>query len=185
MRKLRAFNFITLNGYFKGPNGDTSWHKHGGEEENKYAEEGAQSKSTLLFGRVTYKMMASYWPTAMAIENNPIVANGMNEAEKIVFSKTLKKADWKNTLIVTNAEEEIRKMKKAKGNDMTILGSGSIITQLAQAGLIDEFQLMVDPIALGAGTTLFKNISPPLHLKLTNTKAFKSGVVLLCYEPQK
>jgi dihydrofolate reductase len=184
MRKLRAFNFITLNGYFKGPNNDTSWHKHGGEEENRYAEEGAQSKSTLLFGRVTYKMMASYWPTSMAIENNSVVANGMNDAEKIVFSKSLKKADWKNTRIVKNAEAEIRKMKKEKGNDMTILGSGSIITQLAQAGLIDEFQLMVDPIALGSGTPLFKNIDHPLNLRLTNAKTFKSGVVLLCYEPQ-
>jgi dihydrofolate reductase len=146
MRKLNVFNFITLNGYFQGPNRDISWHKHG-VEENEYAVEGIKSGSTLLFGRVTYELMASYWPTPHAIKNDPIVAEGMNNADKIVFSRTLKKAEWNNTrLVKDNIAEEIRRMKQLPGTDMTLLGSGSIATQFAQQGLIDEYQVMVDPV---------------------------------------
>jgi dihydrofolate reductase len=183
MRKLNVFNFVTLNGFFQGPHGDISWHRHGGEE-SEYAAEGLKTESTLLFGRVTYEMMAGYWPTPDAAKNAPVVAEGMNNAEKIVFSKTLKKAAWNNTkLIKGNIVEEIRKMKQMSGNDMTILGSGSIITQFAEEGLIDEYQFMVDPVALGDGTPIFKNLQRKLDLKLTTTRAFKSGVVLLSYQP--
>ena len=91
MRKVIVFNFVTLNGYLEGPKGDISWHRHGAEE-NEYAAENLKSGSTLLFGRVTYEMMASYWPTPLAIKNDPIVAKGMNNADKIVFSRTLKKS---------------------------------------------------------------------------------------------
>jgi len=183
MRKVSVFNFITLDGYFKGPKGDISWHRHGAEE-NEYAADGLSSESTLLFGRVTYQMMASYWPTPIAIKNDPIVAEGMNNAEKIVFSRTLKKAEWNNTrLVKDNIAEEIRKMKQMPGKDMTILGSGSIVTQFAEQGLIDEYQIMVDPVVIGDGTPIFKDIKHKLNLKLTMTRTFKSGVVLLCYQP--
>jgi len=183
MRKLSVFNFITLHGYVAGPNGDISWHRHGAEE-NAYAAEGLKAGSTLLFGRVTYEMMAGYWPTPMAIKNDPIIAEGMNMADKIVFSRTMKKAGWNNTrLVKDNIAEEIRKMKQKPGKDMTVLGSGSIVTQFAEQGLIDEYQFMVDPVALGDGTPIFKGITHKLDLKLTSTRTFKSGVVLLCYEP--
>jgi dihydrofolate reductase len=129
-------------------------------------------------------MMASYWPTPMAIKNDPVVAEGMNSAEKIVFSRTLKKAGWNNTrLIKDNIAEEIRSLKQQSGKDMTILGSGSIVTQFAQEGLIDEYQIMVDPVVLGLGTPLLGGIKQKLDLKLTGTRTFKSGVVLLCYQP--
>jgi dihydrofolate reductase len=183
MRKVTVFNFITLNGYFKGRNGDISWHKHGAEE-NEYAAEMLKSGNTLLFGRVTYEMMASYWPTPIAIKNDPIVAEGMNNADKIVFSRTLKKVEWSNTRIVKdNIEEEIKKMKQMPGKDMTLLGSGTILTQFAEQSLIDEYQIMVDPVVIGDGTPIFKSIKNKLDLKLTMTRTFKSGVVLLCYQP--
>ena len=183
MSKVSVYNFITLDGYFKGPNGDLSWHRHGAEE-NEYAAEMLKSGNTLLFGRVTYEMMASYWPTPDAIKNDPIVAGRMNEADKIVFSRTLKKAEWSHTTIMKdNIGEEIRKIKQAPGKDMTLLGSGSILTQFAEQGLIDEYQIMVDPVALGDGTPIFKGIKQRLNLELTTTKAFGSGVVLLCYKP--
>lgn len=185
MGKLTAFNFITMNGYFKGPNEDIRWHRHG-EEENEYANEGLQSGSTLLFGRVTYEMMASFWPTPMAKETAKATAEGMNKAEKIVFSRTLKKAEWNNTRIVKdNMLEEVKKLKQVPGKDMTLLGSGSIITQLAEQGLIDEYLVMVDPVALGDGTPILKGIRKKLDLQLINTRTFKSGVVLLCYQPVK
>ena len=182
MAQLSVFNFVTLNGFYAGPKGDISWHRHGGEE-NQFAAEGAQSESMLLFGRVTYQMMASYWPTPQAMKDFPEVARGMNNSEKIVFSRTLKKADWSNTrLIKDNLIEEVKKLKRGK-NALTILGSGSIVTQLAENGLIDEYQIMVDPVALGGGTPMFKGMKGTLDLKLKSTRAFKSGVVLLTYEP--
>jgi dihydrofolate reductase len=183
MGKLVAFNFVTLNGYFKGPDGDISWHRHGAEE-NEYGAEMLKAGSTLIFGRVTYEMMASYWLTPLAINEAPIVAEGMNRAEKIVFSRTLEKADWSNTrLVKDNIVEEIRKMKQTPGKDLALLGSGSILTQLADQGLIDEFQIMVDPVVLGDGTPIFHGIRHKLDLKLIRTRVFKSGVVLLSYRP--
>ena len=184
MGKLTAYNFVTLNGYFKGTKEDISWAKPGSEEEKKYADENLKSGSTLLFGRVTYEMMASYWPTPDAIKNDSNVAEGMNKADKIVFSRTLKKAEWNNTRILKdNIAGEIKKMKQIPGKNMTILGSGKIITQFADQGLIDEYQIMVHPVVLGDGSPIFKGINRKLDLKLTMTRTFKSGAVLLCYQP--
>jgi len=183
MRKVIVFNFVTLNGYFEGPERDISWHRHDAEE-NEYAVEMLKYGNTLLFGRVTYELMASYWPTPDAIKNDPIVAEGMNNADKIVFSRTLKKVEWSNTrLVKDNIEEEIKKMKQMPGKNMTLLGSGSILTQFAQQGLIDEYQIMVDPVVLGDGTPIFKGIKHRLDLKLTTTRTFRDGIVLLCYQP--
>ena len=106
----------------------------------------------------------------------------MNKAEKIVFSTTLKTADWKNTqLIKENIVEEVRKLKQSNGKNMTILGSGTIITQLAEANLIDSYQIMIDPVVIKNGTPIFNNIQCNINLKLIDTKTFKSGVVLLNY----
>jgi dihydrofolate reductase len=185
VRKLSAFNFITLDGYFEGSNGDTSWHRHGAEE-NEFAEDMLKFDSILLFGRITYNMMVSYWTSPMALENDPIVAAGMNNSEKIVFSRTLNKAEWNNTILIKeNIIDEIKKIKTTPGKDMAILGSGSILTQFAEHGLIDEYQFMVDPVVLGEGNSIFKGIKSKLDLRLINSRTFKSGVVLLCYQPMK
>jgi dihydrofolate reductase len=129
-------------------------------------------------------MMKSYWPTPQAIKDNPLVADGMNKAEKIVFSRTLDRVDWNNSkLIRQNISEEVRKMKAIPGKDMTVLGSGSIISQFADEGLIDEYLIMVDPVALGEGTPIFHGIRQKLDLQLTGTRTFSSGVVLLTYRP--
>lgn len=183
MRKLTVFNFTTLNGFFEGPNHDISWHRHGGEE-NKYSDDSLQAGNILLFGRRTYEMMYSFWPTPMAAEMFPETAKGMNKSEKIVFSTSMKKAEWNNTKVISgNIVEEMTRLKKKKGNDMTILGSGSIVSLFAEAGLIDEFQIMIDPVAIGNGTPIFKGIKQKLELKLTEMKSFKSGIVLLSYQP--
>jgi dihydrofolate reductase len=115
----------------------------------------------------------------------PVVAAGMNNSDKIVFSRTLKKAAWNNTsLIKGNLEEEIKKLKQLPGKDLTILGSGSIVTQLAVAGLIDEYQFMVDPVALGEGTSLFQGMRGLLNLKLSSARTFESGAVVLSYRAE-
>ncbi|MGI8952694.1 MAG: dihydrofolate reductase family protein [Chitinophagaceae bacterium] len=183
MRKLNAFLFLSVNGFFKAANEDISWHRHGGEE-NEFSIESLKSNNILLFGRVTYEMMVNYWSSPMAKENDPVVAKGINSADKIVFSKTLKKADWNNTKIISDAEE-IKNLKQTPGKNMTILGSGTIITQFANQNLIDEYQFMIDPVALGNGTPIFQSIKNKLDLNLTNSRTFKSGVVLLSYEPVK
>jgi len=183
MRKLVVFNFLTLNGYFEGPGGDLSWHRHG-EEESRFASESAGNSGVLLFGRITYEHMAAFWPTPMAMQQNPGVAEGMNMAEKIVFSRTLKTADWNNTRIINgDLVKEVRRLKETPGKDMCLLGSGSILTQLADAGLIDEYQFMVDPVALGSGTPAFKGLKKKLDLRLVSTRKFSSGVMLLNYQP--
>jgi dihydrofolate reductase len=187
MRKLSAFNFMTLNGFYKGPGEDISWHKQQiTAEENEFAKTGAQSGSILLLGRVTYEMMVSYWPTPLALEQNPGVAKGMNSSEKIVFSRTLQNVTWNNTtLIKDDLVTAVKKLKQQEGAPLTILGSGSIVTQLAAHGLIDEYQFMVDPVALGSGTPVFNGLQQELHLQLTNSRTFKSGIVLLNYRPAK
>ena len=183
MGKIQVFNFTTVNGFFKGPNDDISW-AHRQQQDKEFAEEGANAGGILLFGRVTYQMMASYWPTPLAEQNDAKVAEGMNKAEKIVFSNTLKKADWKNTRIISgDIITQVSKLKEASTRDMTILGSGSIVTQLSNAGLIDEYQFLIHPLAIGEGTPLLQGIDQPIALELINTKPFKSGSVLLTYRP--
>jgi len=186
MGKLLVYNFVSANGYFKGVNEDISWaHQNVSLEESDFAAENAQGGAVLLFGRKIYEMMVSYWPTPQANKNNHGVAKGMNKAEKIVFSRTLKKADWNNTRIVAGEiEKEVKKLK-GSAKDITILGSGIIVNQLADAGLIDEFQLMVHPVTLDNGTPFLKDIHKKIDLELTKTRSFKSGIVLLCYAPKK
>lgn len=183
MRKLFMFNLVTLDGYFEGLNNDISWHNVDAEF-NEYAIDMLNSVDTLLFGRVTYDLMAGFWPSEAAKRDDPIVAGKMNSLSKVVFSKTLKKAEWSNTRLVNDhMEEEIQSMKGQFGKDIVLLGSGSIVSQLAQRGLIDEFRIMVNPVVLGKGNPLFKGIKEKLDLKLLRTKVFRSGNVLLYYEP--
>ena len=183
MGKLGVFNLVTLDGYFAGEGGDISWHRVD-DEFQEYAERNSTSGNTLLFGRVTYELMASYWPSPEALENDPIVAEGMNSSPKIVFSRTLSTADWANTRLArTDMLGEVRRLKEQSGTDLTILGSGSIVAQLAQAGLIDEYQLLVNPVVLGKGRTLFEGIGGRILLKLVETRSFGNGNVLLRYEP--
>jgi dihydrofolate reductase len=186
MRKLIVFNHVTLDGYFVDKNGDMSWAKadHQDAEWNAFVAENASGGGVLVFGRITYELMAGFWPTPFAIENMPDIAKGMNSMPKVVFSRRLEQAAWKNTTLVKgDLAAEIRKMKQQPGEDMAILGSGSIVSQLAQEGLIDEYQIVVNPIVLGAGRTMFDGVKEKLSLKLTKTRAFKNGNVLLCYEP--
>ncbi|HEX2630651.1 MAG TPA: dihydrofolate reductase family protein [Chitinophagaceae bacterium] len=186
MRKLSVFNFVTLNGFYKGPSEDISWHQHAaaGSEESEFGKEGTQQDNIILFGRVTYEMMKSYWPTSMANEQNPVIAEGMNKAMKIVFSKKLKNADWENAQVINeDLVGYVKKLKQTATKDMIILGSGSITTQLTDAGLIDQYQFMIDPVAIGSGTAMFNGIKKKLDLELIGSRIFKSGIVLLTYQP--
>jgi len=183
MRRLTVFNLMSLDGYIAGQGGDISWHNVD-EEFQELANAASNSGDTLLFGRVTYELMASFWPTPEAIRTDPIVAAGMNKSEKIVFSRTLQKADWNNTrLVKDDMLAEVRRLKQQSGKDLTILGSGSIVSQLAQEGLIDEYQVLLNPVVIGKGKTMFDGMREKLTLKLVKTRIFKNGNILLSYEP--
>jgi dihydrofolate reductase len=186
MRRLLVFNSVTADGYFAGANGDLSWaHSVNQDEEwNSFVAENAKGGGVLVFGRITYELMASYWPTPAAMKSFPVVAEHMNNLRKVVFSRTLDQASWNNTtLIKSGLAEEIRKMKQEPGDDMVIMGSGSIVSQLAQERLIDEYQIVLTPVVLGEGRTMFEGIKEKLTLKRTKTRSFGNGNVLLCYEP--
>ncbi len=183
MRRLIVFNHVSLDGYFTDVNGDMSWVHKQDPEWLAFVEENASAGGELLFGRITYELMVSYWPTPHAIKDDPVVAERMNSLPKVVFSRTLDKASWNNTkLVKDDMAAEIRRMKKEPGKDMVIFGSGQIVSQLAQEGLIDEYQMVVNPIVLGKGRTMFDGIKEKLTLKLTKTRTFGNGNVLLCYE---
>ena len=187
MRRISVFNFMTLNGFYKGDGEDISWHRHGGEEAD-FAGDAAnpEQPNALMFGRVTYQMMADFWPTDAGKKANPRVSEGMNRSEKFVFSRTLKSADWQGTtLLKGDIIKEAVKLKKSSGADITILGSGSVVSQLAAHGLIDSYTLMIDPVVLGGGSSLLAGIPGKLDLTLKNSRVFESGVVLLNYELRK
>jgi dihydrofolate reductase len=186
MQKLIGFNNVTLDGYFAGENGDFSWAHSGNKdaEFDTFVGENASGEGQLLLGRITYQLMASYWPTPSAIKSDPIVAGGMNRMGKVVFSRTLDQVSWSNAKLVKgDIASEVRRMKKEPGAGMVILGSGSIVSQLAPEGLIDEYHVVVNPVVLGKGRTMFDGIKDKLNLKLTKTRAFGSGKIFLCYEP--
>ncbi len=187
MRRLTVFNQVSLDGYFVDAHGDMSWaHNTAPDAEwQAFVEGNASGGGVLLFGRITYELMAGYWPTPAAMRNNPIVAEQMNDLPKIVFSRTLDHALWNNTRLVKgNPAAEVRKMKQQPGMDIVILGSGTIVSQLTQARLVDEYQVVVIPIVLGQGRPMFEGVRDRLPLKLTKTRIFTNGNVLLCYEPR-
>jgi dihydrofolate reductase len=187
MRRLAVFNQVSLDGYFVDANGDMSWaHTDTKDAEWKaFVEGNASAGGVLLFGRITYELMASFWPTPYAAQSNPIVAERMNSLPKVVFSRTLDQASWSNTKLVKgNLAAQVRKMKREPGPDMVVMGSGTLVSQLTQEHLIDEYQVVVIPIVLGQGRTMFEGVKERLPLKLTRTRTFGNGNVWLCYEPR-
>lgn len=183
MRKVILFNMVTLDGYFEGPNREIDWHVVDGEF-NEFANAQLDGVDTLLFGRVTYELMAAYWPTPAAAANDPITAGKMNRTSKVVFSKTLASAAWQNTRLVRgNAPDEVQKIKKEPGRDLIVFGSSDLAITLVQHGLIDEFRLMVNPVILGDGKSMFRGLLERQSLKLLKTREFRSGNVLLTYQP--
>lgn len=185
MRNIFLFMMVTLDGFFEGPNGELDWHNVDAEF-NEFAIDQANEVDALLFGRKTYQMMASYWPTESARTDDPIVAGLMNSLPKIVFSKTLDKVEWNNSRLVRDhIAEEITELKSQPGKDLAIFGSSNLCVSLIQIGLIDEFRIMVNPVVLGRGNTLFYGLKDKLNLKLEKTRTFRNGNVLLYYQTDR
>ena len=152
----------------------------------KYAAEQLKAKDALLLGRATYQLLASYWPNAAAYEDNPILALMLNDIKKIVFSRTLDRAEWNNSRqIKGNIAEEVVKLKAQPGKDMVIPGSGSIVSALTRLGLIDEYEFMVIPVVLGRVRSQFEGLDGRVKMKLIKVETLSSGIVILGYEPVK
>jgi dihydrofolate reductase len=180
MRNI-VFKLMTVDGYISSEGCDISRHHVDGYFQ-ALANAASNSGNTFLFGRVTYELMARFWPTPEAIKTDPVVAAGMNKADKIVFSRTLQKADRNNTRLVKDGmPDEVRRLKQETEKDLTIPGSGSIVAQLAGEGLIDEHQVLLNPVVIGKGKSMFEGVKDRFFLKLTKTRVFGNGNVLLTY----
>lgn len=185
MRKLVSFMVVTLDGYTEGPNGEFDW-PNVDDEFNEFAISQLEDIDTLLFGRVTYEGMASYWPTPAAIEDDPAVAGRMNSIPKIVFSTRLDKADWENTtLIKGDVAAAVSELKQQPGKYLAVFGSSTLTVSLLDQDLVDELRVVVNPVLLGAGKSLFAGLADRVPLTLQRTTTFSSGNVLLSYRPTR
>jgi dihydrofolate reductase len=186
MRRLTVFNAMSLDGCIADARGDMSW-AHFAEKDPEwtaFVAGNAKGGGELLFGRVTYDMMVSYWTSPQAAKNDAVVAERMNALPKVVFSRTMDKASWGNTRLVKgDLPGEVRRLKGEAGKDMVILGSASIVAQLAQENLVDEYQVVVIPVVLGGGKSMFAGVSGRPALKLVDSRVFRNGNVLLRYGP--
>lgn len=185
MRKIILSNMVTLDGYMEGPNQSLDWH-HLDQDFFDAANVLMDSVDTHLYGRVTYQVMESYWTTEQAMKDDPVIAVKMNETPKIVFSRTLAKAEWKNSrLVKDNAAEEVEKLKRLPGKDMVLFGSSNLAKSFLEMGVLDEVRIYLNPVAIGDGTPLFKGLKHRVEFKLSETRVFKNGNVLLIYHPLK
>jgi len=190
MRKIITTTWVTLDGFIAGPNNEMDFVGEIYDEAmGKYEYDLVSAADTLLLGRVTYESFAGAWPYVPdkpdADSGEVAYAHKLNAMRKIVFSKTLPSVEWNNfTLVREIVPEEIEKLKQEPGRDMLIYGSASVVQELTNYGLIDEYQLLVHPFILGDGKLLFKNIKEKVNLKLVNTEARPSGVVVLTYQPK-
>jgi dihydrofolate reductase len=185
MRKIIVSNLISVDGYFEGLNQDISWFITG-EDFFDYAIKQLIEVDAILYGRITYQQMAAFWPDLETNDNAlTAIKDKMNSLKKIVFSKTLDKAEWNNsTLIKEHIADEIKNLKQQPGKDIVIFGSGTIVSELTQLKLIDEYRLIINPVILGNGSPMFKSINEKVNLKLLNVKTLNSGSVILYYSPE-
>jgi dihydrofolate reductase len=178
--KLIMWNLTTLDGYIEGPGRDISWHEDvWGEELERFSMEQGNAAGALMFGRITYELMAGYWPSASGE-----IANFMNALPKYVFSRTLKTSSWNNTQMFSeNVPETVAKLKRETAKDIYLFGSADLASTLIAHRLIDEFRIAVAPVLLGEGTPLFKSSREKQKLKLLDAKPLSVGAVILRYVP--
>jgi dihydrofolate reductase len=186
MRSLVSFMHVSLDGFVAGLNGEMDWIKVD-DEMFDYAALRTNESDTALYGRVTYQMMEAYWPTAAdqpnATKHDKEHSAWYKKVDKVVLSKTMEGQQLPNTIIISNdVEHRVQALKQQAGKEIIIFGSPGASHTLMQYGLIDEFWLFVNPVLLGKGIPLFKDIQQITQLKLVTTATFASGVVCLHYK---
>jgi dihydrofolate reductase len=196
MRRIVMFNWVTANGYFAGPDGSLDWVVPD-DAQAKAAAEDIPNFDTVLFGRQTYQMFEGFWRHAVVDDSGTVpdphrpgrrsrehgaIAIALNRMSKLVFSRSLKDVTWKNSRVLHEFDpREMETMKKQPGKDMIIFGSGSIVSQLTQHDLIDEYQFVVCPVLLGSGRPLLNSVTRDSKLHLSEAKPYPSGDVMLRY----
>jgi dihydrofolate reductase len=193
MRPIIMWNQVSADGFFADVDGGLDWVVHDVEVQ-RAGIAAMSSDAALLFGRKTFEMFAAFWPRVFESPDLPDPHGGpgspellafarfLTDTPKIVFSRTLDPPSWKNTRVVRELDpREITAMKQGTGDAMLVMGSGSIVAQLTEHGLVDEYQFSVSPVLLGRGRTLLGNLDKRTSLRLLETRAFPSGCVLLRY----
>jgi len=185
MRKIISFVHISLDGFVAGPNGEMNWIKID-EEIFDHVGKRISKTDTALYGRKTYEMMENYWPAAGnkpgASKHDIEHSAWYKKTHKVVLSRTLREADLTNTTIISdNVSDRINEIKKQAGSEILLFGSPTATHSLIQQNLIDGYWLFVNPIILGEGIPLFKNVQDKTKLKLLTTRQFTCGVTELNY----
>ena len=182
MRRLILQTSVSIDGYVAALDGSHPWSEGSEEDEafKRWILDSVWAAGAHLMGRVTYEEMAAFWPTSTSEYARP-----MNEIPKVVFSKSLQHADWPETRIARgDLSEEIGRLKREPGNDLIAYGGATFDQALSRLGLVDEYRLMIQPAALGAGLALFKDLPAPLHLELVEATTYAAGVAVHVYRPR-
>ena len=184
MRKIVLMMSISLDGFFEGPGGDLEWQLVD-DELHQYFNDDIRTMGGFLDGRVTYELMAGFWPTADEDPTNPApvveFAGIWRDMPKVVYSRTLDHADWNTTIVRDVVVDDVLALKAEPGGDL-MLGGANLAASFLRHDLIDELRIYVHPVVLGHGTPLFPAAADPVELRLAATRTFSSGVVLLRYE---
>lgn len=188
-RRLYVSMAVSLDGFIEGPQRELDWFEDGDAEFERYCVEMIDSVGLALYGRRSYELMLQYWPDA---EKNPKsaadldFARKMNALPKVILSRTLSTAEWKNTTIVRDdVGERIRELKRAPGKPIVAWAGSGLVRTLSELDLVDEYRLIVHPVLLGAGTPLFQGVSGRRKLRLSHTTQLGKSLVVLCYEPER
>jgi len=188
MRKVILSMMVSLDGFIEGANKELDWHVWD-EEMNRFMGRFFDQIDTILLGRKTYELLVGYWPSASEPTDDPVITDRMNNLPKIVFSKTLESVAWNARLVKENIAEEVRRLKQQPGKDMVIFGGADLASTIMQRNLIDEYQIIINPVVLGSGKPLFQSDSfrdeGKCHLKLLKTTTFHCGNVILYYQPER
>lgn len=187
MRKVILGMSMSLDGFIAGPNGELNWVTWDQEIDNVTLSETLPTVDTALLGRELYQGFLSYWPSKSSFfsKGEEEFARWINDAPKVVFSRTLETVEWNSRLVKDNIAEEVAKLKQEPGKDMLLFGGAGIAQTFVQLGLVDEYSLVVHPVALGNGRPLFKDLNDITKLKLLRAKTFDVGALWLHYEPNR
>jgi dihydrofolate reductase len=181
MRTIFLFMNVSLDGFFEQPGHDFSGFN---TDYEAFSRGQSNDVDTILLGHRTYDHMKAFWPMPQAKETAPEIAKFMNETNKVVASHKPFDAGWKNVTVISgDVPAAVKKLKAQPGKSIIMLGSNSLCVSLMQAGLVDEFQILLNPLAFGEGTSLFKGLQKKAKFTLTDTHKFKSGNILLTYHP--
>lgn len=188
MRNVSLDSLMSLDGYYTDAKSQIDWFEFD-DADMAWSHEALNDVGTLVFGRKTYEEFSGIFPKMKdpaKLGWDPFIPETLNALPKIVFSKGLKEGSWKPVTIVrTDPVKEVARLKEGTGKEIQIVGSGSIVSAIVRAGLVDDFRLRVQPILLGSGRSLFPDQAERLRLKLVSATPFKSGVLGLRYQPRK